>query len=59
MVVRPDYLSRMPPPLSEEKVAEIIEMLKDKTRSNADVARTVEVNPVTVARQAQTQKKVR
>ena len=50
MVVRPDYLSRMPPPLSEEKVAEIIEMLKDKTRSNADVARTVEVNPVTVAR---------
>ena len=31
-----------------EKVAEIIEMLKDKTRSNA--ARTAEVNPVTVAR---------
>jgi transposase-like protein len=40
----------MPPPLSKEKVAEIIEMLKDKTRSHADIARTAEVNPVTVAR---------
>ena len=40
----------MPPALSKEKVDAIIEMLKDKARSNADIARTAEVSPVTVAR---------
>ena len=52
MVVRlvTSSVSGMPPPLSEEKVAEIIEMLKDKARSNADIGRTAEINPVTVAR---------
>ena len=40
----------MPAAMSKEKVAAIIEMMKDKARSNADIARTAEVSPVTVAR---------
>ena len=39
----------MPKQLTDEKVAEIREMLKDKARSNANIAKAAKVNAGTVA----------